>query len=54
LLALQVLVAARTTLIVSPDWACLADICLDLEGSPRKGTRLWAINQLAILEALDF
>jgi hypothetical protein len=36
--------------IVSPDWACLADICLDLAGSPRKGTRLWAINQLATLE----
>lgn len=40
----------RLEAIVSPDWACLADICLDLAGSPRKGTRLWAINQLATLE----
>ena len=40
----------RLEAIVAPDWDCLADICLDLAKSPRKGTRLWAINQLAILE----
>jgi len=40
----------RLEAIVSPDWAYLADICLDLAGSPRKGTRLRAISQLAILD----
>jgi len=36
--------------IVSPDWTYLADICIDLASSHRKGTRLWAIEQLATLE----
>jgi hypothetical protein len=40
----------RLEAIVAPDWACLADICLELARSPRMGTRLWAINQLAILD----
>jgi hypothetical protein len=40
----------RLEAIVVPDWACLADICLELARSPRKGTRLWAIEQLAILD----
>jgi hypothetical protein len=40
----------RLEAIVAPDWTCLADICLELAHSPRKGTRLWAINQLAILD----
>lgn len=36
--------------IASPDWLYLADICIDLAESPRKGTQLWATEQLAILE----
>jgi hypothetical protein len=40
----------RLEAIVAPDWARLADICLELASSPRKATRLWAIDQLAILE----
>jgi hypothetical protein len=40
----------RLEAIVAPDWICLTDICLDLAKSPRNGTRLWAIHQLAILE----
>lgn len=40
----------RLEAIVSPDWTYLADICIELAASPRKGTRLWAIEQLAILE----
>lgn len=40
----------RLEAIVAPDWAFLADICLDIACSPRKGTRLWAMEQLAILE----
>ncbi len=36
--------------ILVPDWSRLADICLELACSPRKGTRLWAIDQLAILD----
>lgn len=40
----------RLEAIVEPDWAYLADICLDRANSPRKGTRLWSIYQLAILD----
>ena len=40
----------RLEAIAYPDWDYLAEICLDLAHSPRKGTRLWAIEQLAILE----
>jgi hypothetical protein len=40
----------RLEAIVAPELGCLADICLDLANSPRKGTRLWTISQLAILE----
>jgi hypothetical protein len=36
--------------IVNPDWAELCDICLRACASPRLGTRLWAINQLTILD----
>ncbi len=36
--------------IAAPDLTYLADICIDLASSPRKGTRLWAIEQLTILE----
>jgi hypothetical protein len=30
-------------------WHVLTEICVEATGSPRPGTRLWAINQLAIL-----
>jgi hypothetical protein len=40
----------RLEAIVAPNWDNLADICLDLVASPRQGTRLWAIDQLAIIE----
>jgi len=36
--------------IVVPDWTYLADICLGRAHSPRKGTRLWAIDQLTVLD----
>ncbi len=36
--------------IVDPDWPALADVCLEAARSPRPGTRLWAIDQLAILD----
>jgi hypothetical protein len=36
--------------IVVPDWTYLADICLGCAHSPRKGTRLWAIEQLTVLD----
>ncbi len=36
--------------IVNPHWSELADICLEAARSPRLGTRLWAIDQLTILE----
>jgi hypothetical protein len=36
--------------IVVPDWTYLADICLGRVHSPRKGTRLWAIDQLTVLD----
>lgn len=36
--------------IVTPDWSCLADICLERARSPRMGTRLWAIDQLVVLD----
>jgi len=36
--------------IVNPNWSELADICLEAARSPRPGTRLWAIDQLAILD----
>lgn len=36
--------------IVVPDWTYLADICLERARSPRKGTRLWAIDQLIVLD----
>jgi hypothetical protein len=35
--------------IFNPDWAALADICIELSASKRPGTRLWAIDQLMIL-----
>lgn len=34
---------------VSPNWALLADICIAASESPRIGTKLWALDQLAIL-----
>ena len=36
--------------IVNPDWNALADVCIDAARSPRLGTQLWALEQLAILE----
>ena len=36
--------------IVNPNWSELADICLEAARSARLGTRLWAIDQLAILD----
>jgi hypothetical protein len=35
---------------VAPDWSILADFCLRAAQSPRRGTRLWAIDQLVVLE----
>jgi hypothetical protein len=36
--------------IFNPDWAALADVCMELAASQRTGTRLWAIDQLMILD----
>jgi hypothetical protein len=36
--------------IVTPDWSYLATVCLKAARSPRLGTRLWAIDELAILD----
>jgi hypothetical protein len=36
--------------IANPKWSDLADICLEVVTSPRLGTRLWAIDQLTVLE----
>jgi len=36
--------------IVNPDWDALASICIELASSARPGTRLWALDQLGILE----
>src|SRR5215831_9977162 len=36
--------------IFNPDWAALADVCIELSASKRPGTRLWAIQQLMILD----
>src|ERR1043165_3334842 len=37
----------------NPDWAGLAAVCMPLATSARPGTRLWAIDQLTILEDLS-
>jgi hypothetical protein len=36
--------------IFNPDWAGLADVCIELSASKRLGTRIWAIHQLMILD----
>lgn len=36
--------------IVNPKWSELADICLEAATSSRLGTRLWAIDQLMIMD----
>lgn len=36
--------------IVNPDWSALADICLAACRSSRPGTRLWAMDQLTVLD----
>jgi hypothetical protein len=36
--------------IVNPDWHALADECIAAARSPRSGTVLWAMHQLAVLE----
>ncbi|HWE19952.1 MAG TPA: hypothetical protein VG758_22685 [Hyphomicrobiaceae bacterium] len=36
--------------IFNPDWAALADVCIELSASKRPGTRLWAIDQLMVLD----
>lgn len=33
-----------------PDWPAFADVCMELCASKRPGTRMWAINQLMILD----
>jgi HEAT repeats len=43
--------------IVAPDWKKLAHICSSLSKHPQKGTRLWSVHQLGILqepEVLDY
>lgn len=34
----------------NPDWTGLADVCIPLAVAPRRGTRLWAIDQLTVLD----
>jgi hypothetical protein len=36
--------------IFNPEWAVLADVCIELSASKRAGTRLWATHQLMILD----
>jgi HEAT repeat protein len=36
--------------IMDPDWAALADICMDAARSGRLGTMLWAVAQLLVLD----
>lgn len=36
--------------IFNPDWAALADVCVELSASKRPGTRRWALHQLMILD----
>jgi hypothetical protein len=36
--------------IFNPDWAALADVCIELSASKRPGTRLWAVDQLMVLD----
>jgi hypothetical protein len=36
--------------IMEPDWAALADICIDAAQSGRAGTTLWAVHQLLVLD----
>jgi hypothetical protein len=36
--------------IFNPEWAALADVCIELFASKRPGTRLWAIHQLMVLD----
>jgi hypothetical protein len=43
--------------IVAPDWQRLVHICLGLSKHPHRGTRLWSIHQLGVLqeaETLDY
>lgn len=35
--------------IFNPDWAALADVCIEASRSSRAGTRLWAVNELFTL-----
>ncbi len=35
--------------IVKPEWGILTDLCLKAARSPRPGTRLWAVDELAVL-----
>lgn len=36
--------------IVDHDWTTLTDACIEATRSPRLGTKLWALHELAILE----
>jgi hypothetical protein len=36
--------------IAKPDWEILTDVCLLAARSERRGTRLWAIDQLVVLD----
>lgn len=35
--------------IFAPDWAALADVCIEATKSSRAGTRYWAVHALAVL-----
>ena len=36
--------------IMQPDWSALADICIAAAASERRGTTLWAVEQLRVLD----
>lgn len=36
--------------VFAPDWKALADVCIALSASERAGTRMWATDQLMILD----
>jgi hypothetical protein len=36
--------------IMNPDWRALADMCIDAAQSDRRGTVLWAVDQLLALD----
>lgn len=36
--------------IVNPEWGALTEACLEAIRTPRLGTKLWSLSQLAVLE----